>query len=142
MLLVWTGSESTNVQSRSAYSHQHRIVASLVRARPMEFFFNILRWLLVAIPATWTNSWLSFVQNKLALAYRTRLTQALIGQYFGDDGTGDRMYYKICTFSRMASKINLTSVLANLDDRIKNPDQLSPVKPRITPTTHQPSTTE
>ncbi|KAF9650711.1 adrenoleukodystrophy protein [Thelephora ganbajun] len=85
-----------------------KIVASLVRARPLEFFFNILRWLLVAIPATWTNSWLSYIQSKLALAYRTRLTQAVIGEYLGDDGAGDKMYYKI----------------SNLDDRIKNPDQM------------------
>ncbi|OBZ79919.1 ATP-binding cassette sub-family D member 2 [Grifola frondosa] len=46
-----------------------KIVASLVRAQPLLFLLNILRWLLVAIPATWTNSWLSYVQNKLALAY-------------------------------------------------------------------------
>ena len=136
MLLAWTGSESANARSRSAYSPQHRIVASLVRARPLEFFFNILKWLLVAIPATWTNSWLSFVQNKLALAYRTRLTQALIGQYFGDDGTGDRMYYKICEFSRWTAKIDLTSLPANLDDRVKNPDQSSPVKPCMPLTCH------
>ena len=46
-----------------------RIVASLVRAQVVPFLLNILRWLLVAIPATWTNSWLSYVESKLALAY-------------------------------------------------------------------------
>jgi ATP-binding cassette subfamily D (ALD) long-chain fatty acid import protein len=113
--------------SRSTCSPWYRIVASLVRARPLEFFFNILRWLLVAIPATWTNSWLSYIQSKLALAYRTRLTQAVIGQYLGDDGAGDKMYYKICESPRLTSEIDLMSAPANLDDRIKNPDQLSPV---------------
>ena len=57
-----------------------------------------------------------------------------MGQYLGDDGAGDKMYYKICEFSRLMrlmSEIDLMSALANLDDRIKNPDQLSPVKPRI-----------
>ena len=92
------------------YSRWHRIVASLVRARPLEFFFNILRWLLVAIPATWTNSWLSYIQSKLALAYRTRLTQAVIGQYLGDEGAGDKMYYKICESSRLTSEVDLISV--------------------------------
>ncbi|KAF8167808.1 ABC transporter transmembrane region 2-domain-containing protein [Crassisporium funariophilum] len=87
-----------------------KIVASLVRAQPLEFFWNILRWLLVAIPATWTNSWLGYVQNKLAIAYRTRLTREVVSQYLGEEGEGPegKVYYK----------------LANLDDRIKNPDQM------------------
>ncbi|KAF5323349.1 hypothetical protein D9611_005807 [Ephemerocybe angulata] len=87
-----------------------KIVASLVRAKPLEFFWNIVRWLLVAVPATWTNSWLSYVQNKLAIAYRTRLTKEIIKQYLGDEDQGSegKVYYK----------------LANLDDRIKNPDQM------------------
>ena len=86
-----------------------RIVASLVRAQPIPFLLNILRWLLVAIPATWTNSWLSYVENKLALAYRTRLTREVMKQYLGDesDATDLKTFYK----------------LANLDDRVKNPDQ-------------------
>ncbi|KIP06954.1 hypothetical protein PHLGIDRAFT_127965 [Phlebiopsis gigantea 11061_1 CR5-6] len=85
-----------------------KIVASLVRAQPVPFLLNILKWLLVAIPATWTNSWLSYVQNKLALAYRTRLTKEILGEYLGDDRHNDKVFYK----------------LANLDDRIKNPDQM------------------
>ncbi|KAF9023400.1 hypothetical protein BDZ89DRAFT_1018190 [Hymenopellis radicata] len=87
-----------------------RIVASLVRAQPLEFFLNITRWLLVAIPATWTNSWLSYIQNKLSIAYRTRLTKVVLQQYLGeeDEGPQGKVYYKI----------------SNLDDRIKNPDQM------------------
>ncbi|KAF8058262.1 adrenoleukodystrophy protein [Lyophyllum atratum] len=87
-----------------------KIVASLVRAQPREFFWNICRWLLVAIPATWTNSWLSYIQNKLAIAYRTRLTKEVLKQYLGEEAEGPegKVYYK----------------LSNLDDRIKNPDQM------------------
>ncbi|KAF5356115.1 hypothetical protein D9756_004051 [Leucocoprinus leucothites] len=87
-----------------------KIVASLVRVEPLKFFYNILRWLLVAIPATWCNSWLSYVQNKLAIAYRTRLTREVLSQYLGEasQGPDGKVYYK----------------LANLDDRIKNPDQM------------------
>lgn len=64
----------------------------------MPFLLNILRWLLVAIPATWTNSWLSYVQNKLALAYRTRLTEEVMKQYLGDekDGQDAKVFYKMC----------------------------------------------
>ncbi|KAJ8517041.1 hypothetical protein ONZ45_g5740 [Pleurotus djamor] len=87
-----------------------KIVASLVRAQPREFFYNIIRWLLVAIPATWTNSWLTYVQSKLTIAYRTRLTEEVMRGYFGDEheGSEGKVYYKI----------------SNLDDRIKNPDQM------------------
>jgi ATP-binding cassette subfamily D (ALD) long-chain fatty acid import protein len=87
-----------------------RIVASLVRAKPLEFFWNIVRWLLVAIPATWTNSWLSYVQNKLAIAYRTRLTKEIIGQYLGDEDQGPegKVYYKLCELSTSKSAIHCT----------------------------------
>jgi len=85
-----------------------RIVASLVRAQPLPFLLNILKWLLVAIPATWTNSQLTYVQNKLAIAYRTRLTKEVMTEYLGNEEQQDKVYYK----------------LANLDDRIKNPDQM------------------
>ncbi|KAH7880360.1 ABC transporter transmembrane region 2-domain-containing protein [Lentinula edodes] len=88
-----------------------KIVASLVRAKPLEFAYNIIRWLLVAIPATWTNSWLSYIQSKLAIAYRTRLTDLVMREYLGgknEAGPEGKVYYKI----------------SNLDDRIKNPDQM------------------
>ncbi|KAJ3824023.1 ABC transporter transmembrane region 2-domain-containing protein [Lentinula raphanica] len=88
-----------------------KIVASLVRAKSGEFALNIIRWLLVAIPATWTNSWLSYIQNKLAIAYRTRLTSLVMKEYLGgrnEVGPDGKVYYK----------------LSNLDDRIKNPDQM------------------
>jgi ATP-binding cassette subfamily D (ALD) long-chain fatty acid import protein len=60
---------------------------------------NILRWLLVAIPATWTNSWLSYIQSKLAIAYRTRLTKEVMRQYLGEEGdaTSGKIYYKLST---------------------------------------------
>ncbi|KAJ4476647.1 adrenoleukodystrophy protein [Lentinula aciculospora] len=88
-----------------------KIVASLVRAKPLDFALNIIRWLLVAIPATWTNSWLSYIQSKLAIAYRTRLTDLVMKEYLGgknETGLEGKVYYK----------------LSNLDDRIKNPDQM------------------
>lgn len=66
---------------------------------------NILRWLLVAIPATWTNSWLSYVQNKLAIAYRTRLTEEVLKQYLGhqQEGPEGKVYYKICGYKYFQS---------------------------------------
>ena len=86
----------TEFMSTQSYTYL-RIVASLVRAQPAPFLLNILKWLLVAIPATWTNSWLSYVQNKLALAYRTRLTEEVMKQYLGSDQEGEnsKVFYKL-----------------------------------------------
>jgi ATP-binding cassette, subfamily D (ALD), peroxisomal long-chain fatty acid import protein len=87
-----------------------RIVASLVRAQPLQFFWNILRWLLVAIPATWTNSWLSYIQNKLAIAYRTRLTQEVMRQYLGGEGqkSEGKVYYKLGWFENSSPSFVLS----------------------------------
>ncbi|KAL7423674.1 ATP-binding cassette long-chain fatty acid transporter pxa2 [Cryptotrichosporon argae] len=86
-----------------------RIVSSLVTARPDRFVLNLARWIAVAVPATYTNSMLEYLQSELGLAYRTRLTQHALGTYLDSQGDGDaeKLYYK----------------LANLDDRIKNADQ-------------------
>ncbi|KAM0747920.1 hypothetical protein T439DRAFT_305088 [Meredithblackwellia eburnea MCA 4105] len=79
------------------------IVSALVRAQPRQFLYRILLWMLVAVPATYTNSMLTFMQSKLAIAYRTRLTKKV-----------HEMYLEDTTFY----------ALGNLDDRIKNADQL------------------
>ena len=80
-----------------------KLVSSLVRGKGSEFFVGIVWWMMVAIPATFTNSMLSYHQCKLALQYRTRLTQHIHNQYL------DQMSF-----------YSLTA----LDDRIKNADQL------------------
>ncbi|CAE6427351.1 unnamed protein product [Rhizoctonia solani] len=85
-----------------------RIVASLVRAETVPFLLNLLRWLLVAIPATYTNSMLGYIQTKIGIAYRSRLTEQVLNTYLGTENGEDKVYYK----------------MSNLDDRIKNPDQM------------------
>ncbi|KAL7417460.1 ABC transporter transmembrane region 2-domain-containing protein [Mrakia frigida] len=89
-----------------------RIVSSLVRSQPMAFVKNLARWVLVAVPATYTNSMLDFFQSKLENAYRTNLTREVMDKYLGveDDqkGVDGQIFYQ----------------LANLDDRIKNVDQM------------------
>jgi ATP-binding cassette subfamily D (ALD) long-chain fatty acid import protein len=81
-----------------------RIVSALVRGDARTFLLRIATWMAVAVPATYCNSMLSYMQSKLAIAYRTRLTQYVHDQYLSSDKT----YY----------------ALGNLDDRIKNADQL------------------
>ncbi|MCJ1484852.1 hypothetical protein MMC06_005025 [Schaereria dolodes] len=80
-----------------------KLVSSLVRGRAKEFFGGLVWWMVVAIPATFTNSMLSYHQCKLSLQYRTRLTKYIHSKYLSN-----MTYYS----------------LSNLDDRIKNADQL------------------
>lgn len=106
------------------------IVKALVKGDGKEFLKRIVWWMLIAVPATFTNSmvghipgclgprggcqertgmltWLSaqlsWHQAELSLKYRTRLTQYIHDKYL--------------------SKLTFYGISA-LDDRIKNPDQL------------------
>lgn len=79
------------------------IVSAMVRGSGKEFVWGIFKWMGIAVPATYTNSMLTFLQNKLAIAFRTRLTDHLQNLYLKN-----MVFYKI----------------ANLDDRIRNADQL------------------
>ncbi|KAI9903201.1 hypothetical protein N3K66_002553 [Trichothecium roseum] len=79
------------------------IVKALVKGKGKEFLKRIVWWMLIAVPATFTNSMLSYHQAELSLKYRTRLTQFIHDKYLS----------------------NLTFYgISALDDRIKNPDQL------------------
>ncbi|KAI8671013.1 ABC transporter domain-containing protein [Fusarium falciforme] len=79
------------------------IVKALVKGNGKEFLKRIVWWMLIAVPATFTNSMLSYHQAELSLKYRTRLTQFIHDKYLS----------------------NLTFYgISALDDRIKNPDQL------------------
>ncbi|KAI1813351.1 ABC transporter transmembrane region 2-domain-containing protein [Poronia punctata] len=79
------------------------IVKALVKGSGKEFLTRIVWWMLIAVPATFTNSMLSYHQAELSLKYRTRLTQHIHDQYL--------------------SQLTFYGISA-LDDRIKNPDQL------------------
>ncbi|KAH6891239.1 ABC transporter transmembrane region 2-domain-containing protein [Thelonectria olida] len=79
------------------------IVKALVKGNGKEFLKRIVWWMLIAVPATFTNSMLSYHQAELSLKYRSRLTQFIHDKYLS----------------------NLTFYgISALDDRIKNPDQL------------------
>jgi len=80
-----------------------RLVSNLVRGKGTEFLKGLVWWMLVAVPATFTNSMLSYHQCKLSLQYRTRLTNYIHNKYLGQ-----------MTFYTLSA----------LDDRIKNADQL------------------
>ncbi|KAJ2162546.1 ATP-binding cassette long-chain fatty acid transporter pxa2 [Coemansia sp. RSA 552] len=80
-----------------------QIVSALVRLRGREFLAGIGRWMGMAVPATLTNSLLGYLQTMLAVRFRQNLTDKVHGQYLSNN-----TYYAV----------------GNLDDRIKNADQL------------------
>ncbi|RKF57055.1 ATP-binding cassette sub-family D member 2 [Golovinomyces cichoracearum] len=79
------------------------LVSSLVRGKGRDFVTGLFWWMFIAVPATITNSMLSYHQCKISLQYRTRLTNHIHNEYLSD-----------MTFYTLSA----------LDDRIKNADQL------------------
>jgi ATP-binding cassette, subfamily D (ALD), peroxisomal long-chain fatty acid import protein len=80
-----------------------KVVSSLVKGQGRDFLVGLVWWMMVAVPATFTNSMLQYHQTKLALQYRTRLTNHIHQKYLAN-----------MTFYTLSA----------LDDRIKNADQL------------------
>ncbi|WFD26436.1 ATP-binding cassette long-chain fatty acid transporter pxa2 [Malassezia nana] len=80
-----------------------RIVSSLVRGDKQTFFLRVVAWMAIAVPAVLTNSCISYFVNSLALSIGARLTELIQHKYLQN-----LTFYK----------------LTNLDDRIRNADQL------------------
>ncbi|KAG2228088.1 hypothetical protein INT45_009134 [Circinella minor] len=80
-----------------------RIVRDLVSGRGKRFLTGLMYWFAIAIPATYTNSMIRYLQSKLAIGFRTRLTRYVHDLYLNDDKT----FYKSI----------------NLDGRIQGADQ-------------------
>lgn len=80
-----------------------RLVSNLVRGRGRDFLSGLVWWMIVAVPATFTNSMLSYHQAALSLRYRARLTNHIHSKYLNN-----------MTFYALSA----------LDNRIQNADQL------------------
>lgn len=67
------------------------IVRDLVAGRGRSFLLGILRWLSVGTLASYTNSMIKFLQSKISIAFRTRLTRYIHDLYLNPSLN----YYKL-----------------------------------------------
>ncbi|KIX07407.1 uncharacterized protein Z518_02060 [Rhinocladiella mackenziei CBS 650.93] len=67
------------------------IVRDLVAGQGKSFLIGILRWLFVGTSASYTNAMIKFLQSKISIAFRTRLTRYIHDLYLNSNLN----YYKL-----------------------------------------------
>eukprot|EP01125_Pyxidicula_operculata_P009128 TRINITY_DN3026_c0_g1_i1.p1 TRINITY_DN3026_c0_g1~~TRINITY_DN3026_c0_g1_i1.p1 ORF type:complete len:717 (-),score=129.43 TRINITY_DN3026_c0_g1_i1:118-2268(-) len=78
------------------------LVKSIVEKDLSSFLWNLSKWLGLAIPATYVNSMIRYLEKQLAVAFRTKLVGHMYELYMKNE-----TYYRV----------------ENMDSRIKNADQ-------------------
>ncbi|CDO95849.1 unnamed protein product [Kluyveromyces dobzhanskii CBS 2104] len=88
-----------------------QIVKDIISGRPKRFVFDMACWFFIAFPASYTNSAIKYIQRKLSLNFRARLTR-----YIHDMYLDKRLVFYKTTFDNEATN----SIIANIDNSITN----------------------
>ncbi|ODQ67448.1 hypothetical protein NADFUDRAFT_81921 [Nadsonia fulvescens var. elongata DSM 6958] len=92
-----------------------RIVRDLIAGNGKKFINGLALWFLIAIPASYTNGMIRFLESKISISFRTRLTRYVHDLYIDSNQT----YYKL-------SHIESNSE-PEVSDETSSVDQGSPV---------------
>ncbi|BGP57781.1 hypothetical protein JCM8202_002434 [Rhodotorula sphaerocarpa] len=68
-----------------------KLVGDLVSANGKGFLRGLVYWFLLAVPSVYTNAMIRFLQSKLAISFRTRLTRYVHDLYLDKNNT----FYKV-----------------------------------------------
>lgn len=92
------------------------IVKMLVTANGSGFLRALGMWFALALPATYTNSMIRFLQSKLSIGFRTRLTRYVLDLYLSDK----RNFYKVMNLDNRLEAVSqyITTDIAHFCDVI------------------------
>ncbi|KNC53644.1 ATP-binding cassette sub-family D member 1 [Thecamonas trahens ATCC 50062] len=66
------------------------LVRNIVSGRKRQFFLELAKWLALAVPATGCNALIKYLEDSVALAFRSRLVAHFYSAY-----TADETYYRV-----------------------------------------------